>query len=641
MLLATGGGRRSDDGATDAQLLTRLRAGDRDAYTLLWQRHIALALHVARSYAPGSAEDLASESFLAVYRQVAIEQKGPENAFRPYLLTTMRNLAIKWGRTGKLIDTDPDIDQIDDNDPLSQLSDEAEAGEMLAAFSDLPERWQRVLWLSEVEQVPRAEIAAEFGISRNAVSALAKRAKSGLRVQWLTKQLAPGLLTDPAHPTGLIPAYVAEKGSLAASDRRSLEHHLDACTRCAELHRELRALDRRTRGTTLGVVGFAALAGVIPASGTTTGAGTAALLFGGAAVGTTAAAGVGAFAVGSVLTAALVLSGIPLGATSTGAPPQADGKSASSVSASGSAGADQRSESTTGEKEQSASGPTDDPSPHSADAQADGTELGRNVQNSALTSLELGPGGPSVDYRPPPAAPTPAGPGTVPDPAPEPPTDIALLSPGVAPLPQESRYIAPALSGRTAPEASIALEYRYADPNNTSAPATRYTVQPGADGSWAFDLRSLGEGRVGTHEYRVWAFTADESSEAVSGSYTISTPSVSGIDFFTELPLDEASNTGLVFRVTGAPRTTICLSAGDPDQRFEILLDDSGNAARRMRLHAYGFYYLALQQCDEVSATEMYRGPASEVAVDVTDEFAPIFSPWAPGLESIELEFVN
>ena len=83
MLLATGGGRRSDDGATDAQLLTRLRAGDRDAYTLLWQRHIALALHVARSYAPGSAEDLASESFLAVYRRVAIEQKGPENAFRP------------------------------------------------------------------------------------------------------------------------------------------------------------------------------------------------------------------------------------------------------------------------------------------------------------------------------------------------------------------------------------------------------------------------------------------------------------------------------------------------------------------------------------------------------------------------------
>ncbi|MGJ0202789.1 sigma-70 family RNA polymerase sigma factor [Leucobacter sp. gxy201] len=615
MLLATGGGRRSDDGATDAQLLTRLRAGDRDAYTLLWQRHIALALHVARSYAPGSAEDLASESFLAVYRQVAIEQKGPESAFRPYLLTTMRNLAIKWGRAGKLVDTDPDIDGVDDSDPLSQLSDEAEAGEMLAAFNDLPERWQRVLWLSEVEQVPRAEIAAEFGISRNAVSALAKRAKSGLRVQWLTKQLPPGLLADSAHPTGLIPAFVAEKGTLAATDRRSLEHHLEACARCAGLHQELRALDRRTRSTTLGVVGFAALAGIIPASGTAAGTGTAALLFGGVALGTTAAAGIGAFAVGSMLTAALVLGGVPLGTASTGAP-QADGRGTTTTS--GPASTDDGTQ--TGDDPAGSESTDTEPAsgelvpPPSESPESTTPQLGRGIDDPAVQTIDLADPS-TIEVGPKPAPPEPsvpsAGPGTGPASG-----GSTAPSPGLDPMPAAPYFIAPDITGTAAPGDEVRLRLA----------GSEYVVPVADDGRWRFAASSLDMQDEGAFAYEVWVVREGVASPAQSGEFVLSAPLIEGIPEGDAILLPEASTTGYVIRLTGPPNSTVFVIHAMSGSTALVPLDQTGTAVRRMRFFQTGtqmFFFTAYNGAN--------AGPVALRSPIIDDPSGGSFDPWGAG----------
>lgn len=69
--------------SSDAELLSLLRAGETEAYTELWRRHIQAALRVARRLAPGQADDLASESFLAVYHQVTVAGNGPEGSFGP------------------------------------------------------------------------------------------------------------------------------------------------------------------------------------------------------------------------------------------------------------------------------------------------------------------------------------------------------------------------------------------------------------------------------------------------------------------------------------------------------------------------------------------------------------------------------
>ena len=61
-----------------------------------------------------------------------------------------------------------------------------EGGAAAKAFASLPERWQLVLWHLEVENQKPADIAPLLGMSANSVSALAYRAREGLRQAFLT-----------------------------------------------------------------------------------------------------------------------------------------------------------------------------------------------------------------------------------------------------------------------------------------------------------------------------------------------------------------------------------------------------------------------------------------------------------------------
>jgi RNA polymerase sigma factor (sigma-70 family) len=167
--------------ASDESLLGLLRDGDGRAYQELWTRHIDAALRLARRIAPRQAEDLAAESFLAVYRQVTVGA-GPTSAFRAYLFTVMRNTAQRWQRESNRYVLEPDWDEAAaPGDAASPVESTEEARTLLQAFEALPERWQRVLWLTEIEGRRRPAIAAEFGLRPNAVSVLYRRAQAGLR----------------------------------------------------------------------------------------------------------------------------------------------------------------------------------------------------------------------------------------------------------------------------------------------------------------------------------------------------------------------------------------------------------------------------------------------------------------------------
>ena len=49
------------------------------------------------------------------------------------------------------------------------------------AFASLPERWQAVLWHTEIEGARPADVAPLLGLTANSVAALAYRAREGLR----------------------------------------------------------------------------------------------------------------------------------------------------------------------------------------------------------------------------------------------------------------------------------------------------------------------------------------------------------------------------------------------------------------------------------------------------------------------------
>ena len=84
---------------SDADLLAAVRAGDDTAYAELWTRHQAAARRMARQIAPpGDVDDLVSESYYRVLRAIKAGG-GPQDAFRPYLFSTMRRFAIDTARS--------------------------------------------------------------------------------------------------------------------------------------------------------------------------------------------------------------------------------------------------------------------------------------------------------------------------------------------------------------------------------------------------------------------------------------------------------------------------------------------------------------------------------------------------------------
>lgn len=307
---------------SDAQLIAAVRAGDTAAYGLLFQRHAAAATRLSRQLlSTGEADDLVSEAFLKVLSLLQ-DGKGPDEAFRAYLLTAVRRLHVDRIRATTRTRPTDDEHVLDRGVPFDDAVSAAFENDAAArAFASLPERWQLVLWHLEVEGQKPAAVAPLLGMSPNSVSALAYRAREGLRAAYLESHAAA--TTDEAcrAVTPLLGGFVRQ--TLSARDTAKVDRHLDACRRCTGVHLELVEVNQNLRGLLapallgpaaagyLGATGTAAAAlgaGGIAAGGAWATAGTAA--GGSLAVGTTAAGGGFAAASGyagaTMLTSAIV-----------------------------------------------------------------------------------------------------------------------------------------------------------------------------------------------------------------------------------------------------------------------------------------------------------------------------------------------
>lgn len=250
---------------SDSELVSRLHGGDLRAYEALWLRHVATARRVARRLTELDAEDLVSESFLTLLRQITVDGKGPQYSFRAYLFAVMRNIAARWHREGRPLVVDGDVDRAFEDEDLERLEHAQDDELLLQAFRELPTRWQRVLWLAEIENVGRPAIAAELGVRPNAVSALQRRARRGLRERWLWQHVPEGLREDPRHVASALPAFILRSRSVDAGAVRT---HLASCTACHDLLVELRTV-YADRSSAVGSIGALAAVGVVLPGATT------------------------------------------------------------------------------------------------------------------------------------------------------------------------------------------------------------------------------------------------------------------------------------------------------------------------------------------------------------------------------------
>jgi RNA polymerase sigma factor (sigma-70 family) len=243
------------------------------SYEDLYVEHAPVARAVALSMVPRDvADDIVAEAFTRVLGAIRAGG-GPGVAFRAYLLTAVRNTANDWLRASRRTTAVGDVEQdLEDRVPeenlgLARLSrgPEAEAearveAQLVAkAFAKLPERWQAVLWQLEVETKAPAAVAPAFGLSANGVSALAVRAREGLRQAYLAEHVGANI---PEACRAYAEALSADtRGRLSRRRQAAVHDHLDQCASCHSLAGELTELNGRLGAILAPAALAAALAG--------------------------------------------------------------------------------------------------------------------------------------------------------------------------------------------------------------------------------------------------------------------------------------------------------------------------------------------------------------------------------------------
>ncbi|MFK4836844.1 sigma-70 family RNA polymerase sigma factor, partial [Microbacterium sp. ZW T2_14] len=237
---------------SDEDLVTATRAGDDAAYAVLWERHVASGRSAARAVSPNvDPDDIVSEAFTSILSAIR-RGGGPTEGFRPYLFASIRNVAASWGRRTHELP----IDDLDDRaaDSAAEFAELVADRSVLAqAFRELPERWRELLWYIEVEGMKPREVAPLLGMSANAVSALAYRAREGFKQAWLEAHIS-----DPARPAEcrwVCELLVAsDKKPVARADRRRLDAHLQECQACRIVAADLEHVSQKLRAVLLPLV---------------------------------------------------------------------------------------------------------------------------------------------------------------------------------------------------------------------------------------------------------------------------------------------------------------------------------------------------------------------------------------------------
>jgi RNA polymerase sigma-70 factor (ECF subfamily) len=179
------------EGDDDVRLMLALRAGDETAFDGLFARWSGPLLRYLERMVrdAASAEELVQETFLRLYR--ARERYEPDARFSTWLYTIATRLALNELRRPRHHSAHYSTDAHDDGTAPVVLADDAPRADDVAharavgdrveiALAALPERQRIALWLSAVEGLSYAEVAASLDTSEKSVKALVHRARCAL-----------------------------------------------------------------------------------------------------------------------------------------------------------------------------------------------------------------------------------------------------------------------------------------------------------------------------------------------------------------------------------------------------------------------------------------------------------------------------
>lgn len=497
---------RGPVGLGDDVLLERARGGDRTAFGELWTRYHRLAISVASPLAYSETEDIVSDSFSAIWTQLQ-SGRGPREHFRAYLLATVRNLAARSHKRATRVLTGVEMDEEEVEDETGAIEHEEDVRHVAQAFKELPDRYQQVLWLAEVEELNRGQIAERMELTPNTATQLLRRAKEGLRVAWLTERTADAADHPHAWVIEGLPRYV--RGTLPRTKKQRIRDHLAACPECSGRAKQLQQDNLM----------FAGALALIPLVG-------AVVALPGGATGASALAG-GAFTALRqrvadallALPAKPVLAVLVIAAVLAGAYLIQDGPRVTTAS-----------EPTTAAEKPAATEAAPKPSPTAVKpaAEDDAERADRDTEDPAA---EVPPVVPET--------PTPQ----TPEPTPLPETAPTVPALSMQLWSAADGVFAPVVGGEGAPGVPVAVEVSGAT----------LTAVPDAAGAWSVDLAQLSL-YAGMHSAR--------ARQAGTGGEQVTT----AVNFDLRLPAataqSEASGASTQLDLTGIPGATVCVLSG-------------------------------------------------------------------------------
>lgn len=224
----------TEETRSDAELIAAVRAGDDEAFGQLYARHREAAIRTAKwrlnAGSSVDADDVVADAFSSMLTTLR-RGKGPSEAFRPYLMTVVSRTAIAAMKKGQAEVYTDTIELFEaGTDYADPVMGEFESELLGRAFRSLPEQWQAVLWHLELEGEKPAEVAGLIGAaSPNAVSALAVRAREGLRAAYLQAHLSEAT-REECDQAEQFARYV--RGTLSARKQEKFRRHLEECAVC-------------------------------------------------------------------------------------------------------------------------------------------------------------------------------------------------------------------------------------------------------------------------------------------------------------------------------------------------------------------------------------------------------------------------
>lgn len=224
---------------SDAELLSAIQAGDRDALSALLQRY-APTVHrfsLRMCHNPEDASDVLQDTLLAAARGVKDFRGG--SSLPTWLFAIARSFCIKNRRRARAEAASTCADEeavMQIASPLPSPDQAASDHEIGAALertiAELEPAHREVLLLRDVEGLTAPEVADVLGISTEAVKSRLHRARVAVKDKLSPLLLPDAAARDPQCPDVLPMLSRYLEGEIGPAACAEMDRHVASCARC-------------------------------------------------------------------------------------------------------------------------------------------------------------------------------------------------------------------------------------------------------------------------------------------------------------------------------------------------------------------------------------------------------------------------